>query len=220
VNYKPPSFLSKFWELQKVMWTTNAGLTDKHTFDSRPDSWPWLRRGINFWVKDHRQIYLLGNPTTWWLSSLSVLFYLLARGVHIHRAKRGFRDFNNSKVVKYDALCGFLCLGWALHYLPFYLMSRQLFLHHYFPALYFAVLLLCSVFDLVTVGLRPRVRMQIAAVIAVVAIWNFWKFSPLVYGGEWTKRECERGRWLRNWDFACNDFLDEVRAFSPSTIVS
>ena len=49
VNYRLPGFLSKFWELQQVMWTTNAGLTDRHTFDSRPDSWPLLRRGIVSW---------------------------------------------------------------------------------------------------------------------------------------------------------------------------
>jgi hypothetical protein len=29
-----------------VMWTTNKGLTDRHTYDSRPESWIWLRRGI------------------------------------------------------------------------------------------------------------------------------------------------------------------------------
>ncbi len=46
VNYKRPGFLSKFLELQQVMWATNAGLTDRHTFDSRPDAWPRLRRGI------------------------------------------------------------------------------------------------------------------------------------------------------------------------------
>ena len=57
VNYRLPGFLSKFWELQQVMWTTNAGLTDRHTFDSRPNSWPLLRRGIvslaflSSWVK-------------------------------------------------------------------------------------------------------------------------------------------------------------------------
>lgn len=28
------------------MWITNAGLTDRHTYDSRPDAWPRLRRGI------------------------------------------------------------------------------------------------------------------------------------------------------------------------------
>lgn len=46
VNYRVPGFLSKFLELQQVMWTTNAGLTDRHAFDSRPSSWPRLRRGI------------------------------------------------------------------------------------------------------------------------------------------------------------------------------
>lgn len=107
-------FLAKFWELQQVMWTTNAGLTERHTFDSRPDSWPSLRRGIvrdpfftlltaadcqilqNFWVKDHRQVYLLGNPMVWWLSTAAVLAYTSVRGFLILRQKRGYRDFENS----------------------------------------------------------------------------------------------------------------------------
>lgn len=46
VNYRKPGFVAKFLELQKVMWTTNAGLTDRHAYDSRPWSWPILRRGI------------------------------------------------------------------------------------------------------------------------------------------------------------------------------
>ncbi|KAF4574353.1 hypothetical protein EYR36_005686 [Pleurotus pulmonarius] len=211
VNYKKPGFLSKFWELQQVMWTTNAGLTDRHTYDSRPDSWPRLRRGINFWVKDHRQIYLVGNPTVWWLSTLAVVAYFAVRGFLILRAKRGYRDFDNTKVVKYDALCGFLVMGWGLHYFPFFLMGRQLFLHHYFPALYFAILLFCGVFDLVTSTLRPRVRLQIAAVLIIIAIWNFSYLSPLAYGSPWTKAKCNSAKWLKTWDFSCNDFLDDVR---------
>lgn len=46
INYSKPSFIQKFLELQAVMWQTNAGLTDRHAYDSRPSSWPWLRRGI------------------------------------------------------------------------------------------------------------------------------------------------------------------------------
>ena len=117
VNYKLPGFLAKFWELQQVMWTTNAGLTDRHTYDSRPDSWPRLRRGIvgalspsifdmtadgcilqNFWVKDHRQVYLIGNPWVWFLSTAAIMAYVAVRGLLILRAKRGFRDFENSKL--------------------------------------------------------------------------------------------------------------------------
>ncbi|KAH9853332.1 glycosyltransferase family 39 protein [Lenzites betulinus] len=210
VNYKLPGFFAKFWELQQVMWTTNAGLTDRHTYDSRPDAWPRLRRGINFWVKDHRQIYLLGNPTIWALSTAAVFAYAAVRGFLVLRAKRGYRDFDSTKVVKYDALCGFLFIGWALHYLPFYLMARQLFLHHYLPALYFSILLACSVFDLVTSTLRPRVRLQIAAVLLLVAVWNYSYFSPITYGLPWTKAKCNSAKWMKTWDFACNDFLDDV----------
>ncbi|KAF9040827.1 glycosyltransferase family 39 protein [Panaeolus papilionaceus] len=202
VNYKLPGFFAKFWELQKVMWTTNAGLTDRHTYDSRPDSWPRLRRGINFWVKDHRQIYLVGNPMVWYLSTLAVGLYVAVRGFLILRAKRGFRDFDNTKVVKYDTLCGFLFIGWGLHYFPFFLMGRQLFLHHYFPALYFAILLSCTVFDLITSTLRPRVRLQIAAVLMILAIWNFQHLSPLAYGSPWTRTKCEKAKWLKTWDFS------------------
>ncbi|KAF7965771.1 hypothetical protein HWV62_41964 [Athelia sp. TMB] len=220
VNYNIPGFFAKFWELQQVMWTTNAGLTDRHTYDSRPDSWPRLRRGINFWVKDHRQIYLIGNPWIWYLSSIAVFGYIAIRGFLILRAKRGFRDFENTKVVKYDALCGFLFTGWSMHYFPFWIMGRQLFLHHYLPALYFAILLSCAAFDLITSNLRPRVRLQIAGVIAVIAIWNFQHYSPLAYGSPWTRKKCENAKWLKTWDFSCNDFLTDYAQYDIQGIAT
>jgi len=95
VNYRIPGFLSKFWELNKVMWKTNAGLVESHAWDSRPQDWPWLRRGINFWGKDHRQVYLIGNPAVWWPATLAVAMYLLIKGISILRWQRGFKDYNN-----------------------------------------------------------------------------------------------------------------------------
>ena len=93
-------------------------------------------------------------------------------------------------------------MGWFLHYTPFFLMSRQLFLHHYFPALYFAILLFCSFFDLMTAALRPKFRLQIGAVLMIIAIWNFWYLSPLTYGSQWTLHKCKRAQWLKTWDFS------------------
>lgn len=93
-------------------------------------------------------------------------------------------------------------MGWALHYLPFFIMQRQLFLHHYFPALYFAILLSAGIFDLFTSTLRPRVRLQIAAVLAIIAIYNFMHFSPLAYGSQWTKDQCLSSKWVKTWDFS------------------
>jgi ABC-type phosphate transport system auxiliary subunit len=54
----------------------------------------------NFWVKDHRQIYLIGNPWVWMLSTLSVVAYVSVRGLLILRAKRGYRDFDNSESIE------------------------------------------------------------------------------------------------------------------------
>ena len=154
---------------------------------------------------------------------MCIVVYVAVRGLLILRAKRGYRDFDSSaqylflsfsyfciltyviylaKVVKYDSLIGFLFIGWGLHYFPFYLMSRQLFLHHYFPALYFAILLSCVFFDLGTSNLRSRTRLQIAAVLVILAIWNYQHLSPLTYGSPWTRSKCQNAKWLKTWDFS------------------
>ncbi|GAA5961088.1 hypothetical protein JCM21900_006701 [Sporobolomyces salmonicolor] len=216
VNYRRPGFFAKFLELQAVMWQTNQGLTDRHAYDSRPHSWPLLLRGINFWVKDHRQIYLIGNPFVWALSTLSILAYAGVRALLILRAQRGYKDFAHSQVVFYDRLCTFLAAGWFLHYFPFFLMGRQLFLHHYFPALYFALLLAATVFDLLTSLLRPRIRLQLAVGLILAAVLAWWYLSPLAYAGVWTRAQCESAKkWGRNWDFSCGDFHEKKSDYYP-----
>ncbi|GAA5849104.1 hypothetical protein JCM8547_006446 [Rhodosporidiobolus lusitaniae] len=216
LNYRRPSFMQKFLELQAVMWQTNQGLTDRHAYDSRPHSWPLLLRGINFWVKDHRQIYLIGNPFVWMLSTLSVLIYAGVRGLLILRAQRGYKDFAHSQVVFYDRVGTFLVAGWFLHYFPFFLMGRQLFLHHYFPALYFALLLTATTFDLATSSLRPRIRLQAAAILIFGAVGAWWYLSPLAYAGVWTKSQCEGAKkWGKRWDFSCESFLNSKSDYYP-----
>jgi len=99
-------------------------------------------------------------------------------------------------------------------------MSRQLFLHHYLPALYFAILLFCAIFDFLTSTLRPRWRLQIAAVLIIFAIWNFSIFSPLVYGNTWTRGECENARWLRSWDFSCDSFFNDYSQYKGAILAT
>ena len=92
VNYRKPGFFGKLFELNKVMWNTNSGLTDSHPYESRPSSWIFLKHGINFWGKDHRQVYLLGNPLIWWTSTFALFIFLVAKLIIILRAKRGYKD--------------------------------------------------------------------------------------------------------------------------------
>lgn len=217
VNYRHPGFLGKFWELQKVMWTTNAGLVESHTWDSRPPSWPTLLRGINFWGRDHRQIYLLGNPFVWWSSTLAIAVYVLFKAIAILRWQRSCGDYRHNNFKRFDYEIGTSVLGWAFHYFPFYLMARQLFLHHYFPALYFAVMALSQVFDFVvnrirSLGLasKPIIGKGLIAAFLGCSIFTFALYSPLVYGNPWTQDACKKVKLMDSWDFDCNTFYTDV----------
>lgn len=116
-------------------------------------------------------------------------------------------------VVFYDQTCGFLTLGWAMHYLPFHAMNRQLFIHHYLPALYFSILLMSVIFDFITSTLRPRFRLGAALVVILISILSFSRFAPLAYAGDWTVSECESARWLKTWDFDCRSFPQDRKDY-------
>ncbi|RDW84647.1 protein O-mannosyl-transferase 1 [Coleophoma cylindrospora] len=129
-------FLVKWFELQRAMFFHNNALTSSHPYASEPFMWPFLLRGVSFWTQNEtrRQIYFLGNPLGWWFASSLLAVYAgiiaadqlsLRRGVDALDARTRSRLYNST---------GFFFLAWATHYLPFYLMGRQLFLHHYLPA--------------------------------------------------------------------------------------
>ncbi|KAL9114827.1 MAG: hypothetical protein Q9227_001070 [Pyrenula ochraceoflavens] len=223
VNYRNPGFLGKFWELQRVMWTTNAGLVESHAWDSRPPSWPVLRRGINFWGKDHRQVYLMGNPAIWWASTIAVAVYMAFKGLAVLRWQRGFTDYENVTFKRFDYEIGQTILGWGFHYFPFYLMARQLFLHHYFPALYFAIMALCQIYDYVfhrstVLGVhdKPEISGAIIAMYLAFSIAVFSFFAPLTYGNPWTQEQCKAVKLFDTWDFDCNNFHDDYSKYSTS----
>ncbi|KAI9467856.1 glycosyltransferase family 39 protein [Zychaea mexicana] len=203
VNYKYPGFLAKFIELNKVMWDVNNGLTASHPYDSRPQAWPLLQRGISFWGKDGRHIYLLGNPAVFWGSSAAIVGYVAMVFSVMVMTKRGYRSKFQGMFDLYNEAAGFFLTGWCAHYFPFYLMDRQLFLHHYMPALYYAVLLFGSMFDLSTVCLTSRKRMFIAAIAGICVIYTYRNFIPITYGEPWSQTSCESAKWTSSWDFDC-----------------
>ncbi|KAG0024937.1 hypothetical protein BGZ81_007538 [Podila clonocystis] len=213
VNYKKPGFLGKFLELNQVMWRTNAGLTDSHPYDSRPSSWFWLRRGISFWGKDQKHIYLIGNWFTWYLSSFSIVLYATIRVLLVVRDKRGYRDNFRGLREYYELSGGFFFMAWFYHYIPFFLMGRQLFLHHYLPALYFAILLLCVTFDLACRFIPNKYRMGALVLVSTVAILVFRARAPLAYGSEWTRSQCEASKILKTWDYDCWQYPEAISTY-------
>ncbi|KAF9949516.1 hypothetical protein BGZ72_008706 [Mortierella alpina] len=215
VNYNKPGFFGKFIELNKVMWTTNAGLTDSHPYESRPSSWPWMRRGISFWGKDQKHMYLIGNWFTWYLSSFSIGLYAVIRILLVVRDKRGYRDNFRGLRDYYELSGGFFFMGWCYHYLPFFLMDRQLFLHHYLPALYFAILMLCVTFDLACRFIPNRYRLAALIVVSSIAILVFRARAPLTYGSQWTRSQCEGSKMLKTWDYDCYQYPESYAQYKP-----
>ena len=150
-----------------------------------------------------------------------ILLYVAIKGLAVLRWQRGFRDYNNVNFKRFDYEVGMSILGWAFHYFPFYLMARQLFLHHYLPALYFAIMAFCQMYDFVSYRFdifrikRTPVIGQAAAVgILAIAVTVFTIYAPLAYGNAWTKTQCNSVKLFKTWDWDCNNFLDTV---SPRT---
>lgn len=145
-------FLKKWFELQRAMFFHNNALTSSHPYASQPFQWPFLLRGVSFWTQNdtRQQIYFLGNPLGWWLASSLLAVYAGIVGADQLSIRRGVDALDRRKFFHYiifgDILTssgtrsrlynstGFFFLAWLLHYFPFYLMGRQLFLHHYLPA--------------------------------------------------------------------------------------
>lgn len=153
----------------------------------------------------------------WWSSTALIGLYIAVKGLAVLRWQRGFKDYNNVTFKRFDYEVGMSILGWAFHYFPFYLMARQLFLHHYLPALYFAIMALCQIFDFVSYRFTifgfnqyPAIGRAAAAGFLAVAITVFTIYAPLAYGNAWTRDSCNSVKLFNSWDWDCNNFLTSV----------
>ncbi|KAF9420475.1 hypothetical protein BGZ94_009106 [Podila epigama] len=221
LTYQPLSFFQKIVELNKVMWWTHHDLSspvhgeshDDHRIESsKPWTWPFMKRGINYYgsKETNHYVHLMGNPLIWWAASSAVIVYMASC---LHSAYLYIQGKNS--VVKserdrfgitpfYSIASGTFFAGWAMHYIPFYFMHRQLFLHHYLPALYFSILLLVARVDRAWQKWPKHVRYSAGLVLMATMILSWFVFSPLAYGTDFGSRaRCERLRVLGGWKFTC-----------------
>lgn len=215
VSYRTPSFFEKFIELNKVMWRINADLTETHPFQSRPESWPIMKRGINFWVKDHTQVYLLGNGVIWWSITGLIGLYSLFKVFELLRWQRGYTPFSDKEYKTFDMGLTVYLLGWAFHYFPSFLMVRQLFLHHYLGSLYFGILALAQFWEFAAFRVVRNKFFSYALLVTYFAAAGafFAWYSPLIYANPWTRELCEKSKFL-DMDFECHSFLESYEAYN------
>ncbi|KAJ1642863.1 Dolichyl-phosphate-mannose--protein mannosyltransferase 1 [Coemansia asiatica] len=215
-SYRKLSLWGKILEYNRLMADSNGSINGDHPFAARPQHWPWLRRGTAYWGGHGNIIYQLGNPLIWWGSLSSILLFVLVRSLLFVLNKRRIRPMLLGQRAKYFSATGFFVVSWACHYVPFFLMGRELFVHHYFPALWMAILVLAFTLDLFTAGVPRVVRLSVYAAVAAAVLHAFVVFSHITYARIWTKDACLKAKWLRTWDFDCEHAIGGIRSTKPS----
>lgn len=220
---KKMNFFRKYAELQILALQHNAGLTASHPYASGPINWPFLLSGISFWTKNdtRQQIYLIGNLVGWWTCVVALSVFVGIIGADLLARRRGVEPIPEFVRNRLWNSTGFFFIGWAFHYFPFFLMSRQLFLHHYLPAHLCSALVAGSVFNFIAgesinypvstpgPGMRrmPTARSDVGTKALVAAglymipfIAMFIFMAPLTYGTPGlTGDQVNRRRILSSW---------------------
>ncbi|KAI5999336.1 glycosyltransferase family 39 protein [Pisolithus orientalis] len=202
---KKLGFFRKFGELQLLMLQHNAGLTASHPYASSPINWPFLISGISFWTENdtQKQIYLIGNAVGWAICVIFIAIYVGIIGADVVARRRDIEAIPEHIRNRLWNSAGFFLLIWAVHYLPFFLMSRQLFIHHYLPSHLASALLAGSVlnfilsdtinFPISVAGRRTHMRPSefadlgakgpvVVGVFAVIMFAVFVFMAPLTFG--------------------------------------
>ncbi|EJU03808.1 O-mannosyltransferase [Dacryopinax primogenitus] len=217
------NFFRKFFELQMLMLQHNAGLTASHPYASGPINWPFLISGISFWTHNdtQRQIYMIGNIIGWWTCVMALSIYVGIIGADLLARRRGVYPIPDPLRNRLWNSTGLFFAAWAYHYFPFFLMSRQLFIHHYLPAHLASALLAGGVFNFIvsetinypisvagpSTRLRPKTHAELGLrsfiavgvfVSALIAMFIF--LSPLTYGTPGLDgNQVNRRRLLSTW---------------------
>eukprot|EP00117_Sycon_ciliatum_P003691 scpid40617/ scgid8375/ Protein O-mannosyl-transferase 2; Dolichyl-phosphate-mannose--protein mannosyltransferase 2 len=219
-----PGLLDKMYESHVVMAQTNSGFKPKaNEVTSRPWMWPINYQGQVFsgGANNTIRVYLLGNPIIWWSNTVCIVVYVVLAIVYSVVLQRGVKldqDFADD-CRRSLRCCTWMLIGWLLHYIPFYMMGRVLYFHHYFPAFLFNAMLTGTVLDFI---LRHSSRLLASNSIAQLSctvlctclhagvlsavVASFTLFHPLSYGmtGERSQHSDSQMHglhWLPSWEF-------------------
>jgi dolichyl-phosphate-mannose-protein mannosyltransferase len=202
--YRSP-FLRDFWHLNVAMMTSNNALVpdaDKEdTIASEPFDWPFLYNGMrmNGWQDFGIKYYLVGNAIVWWLGSTSLIVWFFTLVWHLMRFQRKINDFSSPGEWNQFLYLSKICFGgWLFHYLPFLIMGRVTYLHHYLPTLWFSVLMtgvLLDHFFFKSKKFTKKTKIGIFTIVATLIIGTGWYFRMCAWGIEGPAKELSGRKW-------------------------
>lgn len=203
------SFLRDFVQLNYAMMASNNALIpdpDKQDdLASLAWEWPTLHVGLRLcgWGPTNVRYFLLGHPTTTWMSSLGLIAFAALTLIYVARWNRQIVDFSCDQLEHY-AVAGIIpALGWFFHYLPFVVMSRVTYVHHYLPALYFAILTFGFLVDHLTSRFGNKwIKMSTYMILYALTIAIFLYFAPISFGMTGSTEKYKYLNWFETWRIA------------------
>jgi dolichyl-phosphate-mannose-protein mannosyltransferase len=123
---------------------------------------------------------------------LVIVWYLI-------RWQRGYNELKPAEIdhIHYAGL--YPMIGWVLHYLPFIIMARVTYVHHYYPALYFSILTAGFCVDWFTRSAPKAVQSVVYGVLYAVIIGLFILFKDICFGMEGDNKQWAYLRWFNTW---------------------
>lgn len=203
-QYKSP-FLHDFIHLNVAMMTSNNALVpdpDKQDdLASQWWQWPILNVGLRMcgWDDNIVKYFLLGNPFVYWGSTLSLGVLGLTVAWYVLRWQRGFKELNQAEIdhIHYAGL--YPVIGWFLHYLPFVVMARVTYVHHYYPALYFAILTTGFMADWILRNRAAVIQSVVYGFLYSIVIGLYIFFMPICWGMTGNNKQYSYMKWFDAW---------------------
>ncbi|KAJ2162364.1 Protein O-mannosyltransferase 2 [Coemansia sp. RSA 552] len=207
-RYVSSNFFIDMVQLNIEMGKSNNALSpdvNKYSaLESDPLSWPFLVYPMRMmgWSDDNIKYMEVGNVLLWYGSAIACIIYplqLLLWAIQSRRRCSRWRSL--PEFLDFWDRTRFLWGGYVLHYVPFLFMGRVTYLHHYLPALYFALLLLAFELDFFFQSWRRGRYLNTAALVAGgLSAFVFLLYSPLTYGWDRPAKELKYLNLFETWN--------------------
>jgi dolichyl-phosphate-mannose-protein mannosyltransferase len=186
------------------MTSNNALVPDPDKQDdlaSKFWQWPLLNVGLRMcsWDDNTVKYFLLGNPVVYWGSTASLGIFGLLLVWYLLRWQRGYPDLKPQDLdqIHYSGI--YPVIGWLLHYLPFILMGRVTYVHHYYPALWFAILACGFCVDWTTAKLGKQLQWGVYGLLYAAVIGLFVLFKDICFGMVGNNQQWKYLKWFSSW---------------------
>lgn len=181
--------LVDIWHNQEYMLNYHGNLApaEPHPYSSSIYTWPFTIRPVFFFRAGGQLdgqsglIWCMGNPFVWW-GALAAILYILGH----RKGERG----------EWAGL-PFLAVAALSQFLPWLLISREVFIYHYFATLPFIILV--TVYALRQIDSRGKAGKRTVWIYVVLCILLFVAFYPAITGILVPRLYNQMIQWLPTW---------------------